>query len=286
MENKQYKFPMFFTFDWVLNYYVTQNEGTYDEIIEDFRKAYLQGEMSILTEEGSWPYEYRTLTNRDKKLDEYFHYGIRLPFEATPYKRSCTIEIDGEIEDCLMQIHDFIEPQNQETEDKLFWKKLSEIYDRDRNKYSNNTTIKLTDFLDFQYKAFEGEANEYLEHFEKVIVNFTVNTPKGISLQNELKEWQKRELQNATLIPPKEVEERVKLRFRNNKGDKKALYYVLQQLSVREILPNKDNIHLARFLIDNVEGFESNDLQNLARELSRRDYEEPPKKKNKIDIPD
>ncbi|WP_273215023.1 hypothetical protein [Runella zeae] len=79
--------------------------------------------------------------------------------------------------------------------------------------------------------------------------------------------------------------QKVKLKFRNKKGDKKTLYWVLCQLSEKQVIPLKDWKHIAEFLVENVEGFENNNPADIAGELSRVLYD-PPKSKNQIEIPD
>lgn len=62
------------------------------------------------------------------------------------------------------------------------------------------------------------------------------------------------------------------------------MYWVLCQLSEKQVIPLKDWKHIAEFLVENVEGFENNNPSDIAGELSRVLYD-PPKSKNQIELP-
>lgn len=82
----------------------------------------------------------------------------------------------------------------------------------------------------------------------------------------------------------KEIKKRMKtdkLKFNNKKGNKIALYYVLRQLYEKQIIESSWS-EIAAFLIENVTGFESMEVNKLAVELSRKT---DPMVHRKIDIP-
>ena len=162
----------------------------------------------------------------------------------------------------------------------------------------------LNKYLDFHYESYHGLLSEFLDRIVYIInaigttyeIPFYSTSYNIFQLKRKLLAWVKEkrkelnELGSLEIVPrdePQAAEEMssIKLRFRNAKGDKKALYYVLHQLSEREILPKKDWKHIANFLVQNVAGFESNNPDDIAGEISRIGYE-PPKDKNKIDLSD
>jgi hypothetical protein len=191
MENKQYKFPMFFTFDWVLSSRSSSNVMDGDSVdVLDFKKDYLDKGILRIETESDFPYECRQIIEADQKSAAFAKYGIRLPFDTLQEREF----YEGELN--YFYSHTFVEPKNQETEDGLFLEKLIQIH----GIYLYTDLIynqELTAFLNFQFIGFseKGETTEYLNHLEVLLHKFNSNKPKEIILRQVLIDWinQKRE---------------------------------------------------------------------------------------------
>ena len=275
MENKELDPKRFFVF---LNPIDTQFHEVNNIPIDKFETSYKELYTGVASLE-------RNFSDVDFDIISFTNdYYLPHKFDTKPL-------YDHETGEVIAYEHTMIQMSDSEV-DMVFLNRLVDYRD-DFNKY-----------LDFHYKSYHGLLSEFLDRIVYIInaIDTIYILPLHFSpynilqLKRKLLVWVKEkrselnELGSLEIVPqdePQAAEEMsgIKLRFRNAKGDKKALYYVLHQLSEREILPKKDWKHIANFLVQNVAGFESNNPDDIAGEISRIGYE-PPKDKNKIDLSD
>lgn len=188
-----------------------------------------------------------------------------------------------------------------EVEKRYFYKFLQDYF---VSKMREEVRIKINESLNFK-NNIEEKRSEFnliisrLEYFQSKILqksNLKKYSPyldiKGFidTLKNQYAQL----IVKPTLTQTAKLlnnSENYTLTLNSRQGAKTAIYHTFKQLIDKKIIANTP-IEIARFLIQNVKGFENSDPKNLAIEIGReRDRDTPngktePKTINKVDLED